>query len=44
MRGLRRWVLIVQRYVKSPREHPYQEGKLELDFGEADFYDASGEK
>lgn len=44
---------LVQRYVKSLREHRYQEGTLELDwqpgeaqvdFGEADFYDASGEK
>jgi len=44
---------IVQRYVKSLREHRYQEGTLELDwqpgeaqvdFGEADFYDASSEK
>ncbi|MFD0961612.1 IS21 family transposase [Paenibacillus chungangensis] len=44
---------LVQRYVKSLREHHYQEGTLELDwqpgeaqvdFGEADFYDASGEK
>lgn len=44
---------LVQRYVRSLREHRYQEGTLELewrpgeaqvDFGEADFYDASGEK
>jgi transposase len=44
---------LVQRYVKSLREYRYQEGTLELDwqpgeaqvdFGEADFYDASGEK
>ncbi|TVX94897.1 IS21 family transposase [Cohnella terricola] len=44
---------IVQRYVKSLREYRYQEGTLELDwqpgeaqvdFGEADFYDAAGEK
>ncbi|PZE22243.1 IS21 family transposase [Paenibacillus xerothermodurans] len=44
---------IVQCYVKSLRKHRYQEGTLELDwqpgeaqvdFGEAEFYDASGEK
>ena len=44
---------LVQRYVKSLREYRHQEGTLELewspgegqvDFGEADFYDASGEK
>lgn len=44
---------LVQRYVKGLRERRYQEGTLELDwqpgeaqvdFGEADFYDASGEK
>lgn len=44
---------IVQRYVKRLREHRYKEGTLELvwepgeaqvDFGEADFYDAGGQK
>lgn len=44
---------LVQRYVKSLREYRHQEGTLELiwhpgeaqvDFGEADFYDGSGEK
>lgn len=44
---------LVQRYVKSLRDYRHQEGTLELDwppgeaqvdFGEADFYDASSEK
>lgn len=44
---------LVQRYVKSLREEHYEEGTQELvwhpgeaqaDFGEADFYDANGEK
>lgn len=44
---------LVQRYVKTLKEHRYQEGTLELtwmpgeaqvDFGELDVYDASGEK
>lgn len=44
---------LVQRYVKSLRDYHHQEGTLELewppgevqvDFGEADFYDGNGEK